>query len=118
MTLQRLVITFKPEELVLHALYKNTGRSQSGNEGTHLGSSRAGQIRAAVRPRGPRGRRPVRGHFGIHHEGGLAFGHNLTGCRQASEGSMMGFSEAAPATLPRAVVLRMHVLPDFVTDSG
>jgi hypothetical protein len=27
----------------------------------------------------------VRGHFGIHHEGGRSFGHNLTGVREADE---------------------------------
>jgi hypothetical protein len=32
MTLQRLIVTFKPEELIVHALYRSDGRSNPGTK--------------------------------------------------------------------------------------
>jgi len=32
MTLQRLIVTFKPEETIIHALYRSDGRSNPGTK--------------------------------------------------------------------------------------
>ena len=49
MTLQRLIVTFKPEELVLHALYKSQDGSNPGTKARHrevTGLTRTGLTQA------------------------------------------------------------------------
>ena len=64
---QRLIVTFKPEEIIMSALY----RTQDGaGPNTKAGSGGYGtrQDRPHASPGRPRGRRRVCGYFGIHYE--------------------------------------------------
>jgi hypothetical protein len=47
-------------------------------------------------------------YFGIHYEGGCTFGYDLTGCRQASEGSLVDIArtEAADVEMVRMIERR------------
>jgi hypothetical protein len=79
MTLQRLIITFKADETVLHTLHRTQDGPGSNTKARRRGGGYgARQDRPYASPRGLIGTSRCCRDVGVHHQGGCSFGHNLT----------------------------------------
>jgi hypothetical protein len=103
-SLQRLIITFKSKEIVLHALYKTQDGPNPGTK-ARLREVKllAGQERPHASPAGLRGRCGGSRDQRLRRSGGCSFAHDLTQDSNASEGSVM---ETVDADLDRLICKR------------
>jgi hypothetical protein len=93
--LKRLVLDFRTDEFVIRTLYRTEGGSSAGpNTKARRRGAQDLPAKASARRSPPWRGRGACGYFGIHHKGGCSFGHGLTRCRQANEGSLVDVARA------------------------
>jgi hypothetical protein len=106
--LKRLVLDLRTDELVVRCLYRSQDEAGPNTKARRRDGYGAHPRRPQRRPGGLRGACGCCRRKRIYSKGGRSFGHSLTRCRQASEGSLVDIarSEAVDAELDRLISKR------------
>ena len=93
MTIQRLVLDFRTDELVVRVLYRTKGGAGPNTKARRRAVTELTREGLGATLEAFGGACGCRRHIGVHHKGGCSFGRSLTGDSKANEESLVDVAQ-------------------------